>query len=182
MNQETAPNYLDVKAFAQSAGVLDGHDRLSKYERLLQETQWQGAENTLDWSAHGELRADAAAAGQIWLHLKVETRLPLICQRCLRPADTAVLVNRSFRFVSNEDVAQAQDAEAEEDVLALSPEFSLAALIEDEVLMALPLVPRHDLCPVEIKLAAVDPGFEAALQEQRQPFSVLAQLKNRKPH
>ncbi len=182
MKQETPPNYLDVKAFAQSAGVIGGQDLLSKYERLMQETQGLGGENTIDWSAHGELRGDAAATEQVWLHLMVETKLPLTCQRCMRLADIAVLVKRSFRFVSSEEVAEAQDAEAEEDVLALSPDFSLAALIEDEVLMALPLVPRHDVCPVEVKLAAIDPGFEAALQEQRQPFSVLAQLKNRKPH
>lgn len=182
MKQETPPNHLDVKAFAQSASVIGGQDLLARYPRLMQETQGLGAENSLNWSARAELRGDAAATEQVWLHLMVETQLPLTCQRCLRPADILVLVNRSFRFVGNEELAEAEDAEAEEDVLALSPDFSLAALIEDEVLMALPLVPRHDVCPVEVKLAAVDPGFEAALQEQRQPFSVLAQLKNRKPH
>ena len=182
MKQETPPNHLDVKAFAQSAAVIGGQDVLSGYQRLLQETQGLGAGNTVNWSARGELRVDAAGAEQVWLHLTVEVVVPLTCQRCLRPADIAVRENRSFRFVSNEEVAEAQDAEAEEDVLALSPDFSLAGLIEDEVLMALPLVPRHDVCPVEVKLAAVDPDFEAALLEQRQPFSVLAQLKNRKPH
>lgn len=182
MKQETAPNHLDVKAFAQSTGALAGQELLSKYERLMLETQGLGAENRLAWSARGELRTDAAGAEQVWLHLTVEARLPLTCQRCMRPADITVAVNRAFRFVGSEGVAEAQDAEAEEDVLALSDQFSLTELIEDEVLMALPLVPRHDSCPVEVKLAVVDPGFEAALLEQRQPFSVLAQLKNRKPH
>jgi len=47
--------------------------------------------------------------------------------------------------------------------------------------MALPLVPRHESCPVEIKLEAVDPGFESALAEKRNPFAVLANLQNKKP-
>ena len=36
---------------------------------------------------------------------------------------------------------------SEEDLLALSREFDLHELIEDELLMALPVVPKHDECP-----------------------------------
>jgi uncharacterized protein len=96
------------------------------------------------------------------------------------PVDIEVAVNRSFRFVGSEEEAEAQDEEAEEDVLALSPDFNLAALIEDEVLLALPVVPRHEACPVEVKLAVADPGFDAALAEKRNPFAVLAKLQGGK--
>ena len=180
MKQEKLPAHLDVKAFAQAGGVMTGHDLLSKYGRLMDEKQGLGAENILNWSVHGQLRVDNAGTGQIWLHLTADTRLPLTCQRCLGSADIAVAVNRSFRFCDSEEAAEAQDADAEEDVLALNPAFSLTDLIEDEVLMALPLVPRHEVCPIAIKLAVADPGFEAALLEKRQPFSALAKLKSRK--
>jgi uncharacterized protein len=171
---------MDVKAFAQSAGEIAGQNSLSKYERLMQETQGLGAERTLNWSAHGELRTDEAGAEQAWLHLTVETSLPLTCQRCMGPVDVPVTVKRSFRFVDSEEVAEAQDEDAEEDVLALSQDFKLSDLIEDEVLMALPVVPRHEECPVEIKLAVADPGFEAASAEKRNPFAVLAKLQGDK--
>ena len=180
MKNESPPTHLDVKAFAQAASKIAGHDLLSKYERLLQETQGLGVDNPLNWSAHGEVRVDESGAEQIWLHLVVDTRLPLICQRCLGPVEIAVTVEQSFRFVGSEEAAEAQDEESEEDVLALSQDFSLADLIEDEVLMALPVVPRHDECPVAIKLEVVDPGFEAASAEKRNPFSVLAKLQDGK--
>ena len=180
MKQETLPPHLDVKAFAQSAGEIAGQDLLSKYGRLMQETQGLGADRMLSWSAHGELHADEAGAEQVWLHLTVDVSLPLTCQRCMGPVDLAVAVNRSFRFVANEEAAEAQDDEAEEDVLALSPDFKLSDLIEDEVLMALPLVPRHEECPVEVKLAVADPGFDAASAEKRNPFAVLAKLQGDK--
>lgn len=180
MKQESPPTHLDVKAFAQAASTIAGHDLLSKYQRLMQETQGLGANVVLDWSAHGEMRTDEAGAEQIWFHLTVETSLPLTCQRCLGPVDIKVAVQQSFRFVGSEEAAEAQDEEAEEDVLALSPEFSLLALIEDEVLMALPVVPRHETCPVEVKLAVVDPEFEAASTEKRNPFAVLAKLQGTK--
>lgn len=176
-NNETAPTHLDVKAFAQAASAIAGHDLLSKYARLLDETKGQGADRIINWSARGELRSDEAGAEQVWLHLAVDASLPLICQRCLGPADIAVCVNQSFRFVDSEDAAAAQDEEAEEDVLVLSHDFSLADLIEDEVLMALPVIPRHEACPGVLKLSAADPGFEAAATEKRNPFAVLAKLQ-----
>lgn len=180
MKQESAPTHLDVKAFAQAASEIAGHDLLSNYARLLEETKGQGADRIIDWSARGEFRTDEAGAEQVWLHLTIDASLPLICQRCLGPADIGVCVSRSFRFVGSEEAAAAQDEEAEEDVLVLSHDFSLADLIEDEVLMGLPVIPRHETCPVAPKLAAVDPGFEAAATEKRNPFAVLAKLQHGK--
>ncbi len=180
MKSENHSRALDVRAFAQSGGSLAGHDPLSKYPRLMEETKGQGAQRLISWSALGEFRVDPAGTGQVWLHLTVEASLPLTCQRCMGPADVAVQVHQSFRFVHDEATAQAQDEDAEEDVLALDPDFKLAQLIEDEVLMALPLVPRHETCPVAVKLVAADPGFEAASAEKRNPFAVLAKLQGGK--
>ena len=180
MKQESPPTHLDVKAFAHSASAIVGHDLLSKYERLMHETQGLVADRMLNWSARGELRMAEADAQQVWLHLTVDVSLPLTCQRCLSPVDMKVAVERSFRFCDSEEAAEAQDAQAEEDVLALSRDFSLPGLIEDEVLMALPVVPRHETCPVEVKLAVSDPGFDTALIEERNPFAVLAKLQGGK--
>lgn len=176
MKKETTAPQLDLKAFAQSAGHIEGHDLLSNYERLLDETQGQGADRLLNWSARGELRNEAGVE-QIWLHLSADVSLPLTCQRCLAPADIEVTIDRSFRFVDSEELAEEQDEEAQEDVLAISREFKLAELIEDEVLMAMPLVPRHESCPGDVKLAVADPGFDTASTQKRNPFEVLAKLK-----
>lgn len=181
MKHESLPIHIDVKALAQTQSVLSGHDLLSKYERLMDESHGLGADRLLNWQARGELRGDEAGAQQVWLHLTLDLSLPLTCQRCLTPVDIAVAVNRSFRFVDSEEAAQEQDPEAQEDVLVISSEFKLLDLIEDEVLMALPVVARHDTCPVEVRLAVADPGFEAAGAEQRNPFAVLADWKKSQP-
>jgi uncharacterized protein len=49
-------------------------------------------------------------------------------------------------------------------------------LIEDEVLMDLPVVPRHAVCPVPVKLATADPDFELAAVKPN-PFAALSALK-----
>jgi len=180
MKQESPPLHLDIKAFAQAAKAIGGRDLLSKYARLLAETHGLGAENPLTWWAQGELRRDLAGSEQVWLHLTVATGLALTCQRCLGLVDVPVAVDQYFRFVDSEQAAQAQDDASDEDVLALSQDFNLANLIEDEVLLALPLIARHETCPVEVKLAVADPAFEAVSAQKRQPFAVLAALRSDK--
>ncbi len=182
MKNQITPQHLDVKALAQSEGEISGHDTLSKYERLIKETNGLGSDHPLNWSVRGELRTDQAGAGQVWLHLTVDVSLPLVCQRCLGLADIALAVKQSFRFVESEEVALAQDDDCEEDLLVLSCEFDLGALIEDEVLMALPVSPRHEICPVPVKLAVADADFESESAKKRNPFAVLSQLQGGKPH
>jgi uncharacterized protein len=92
----------------------------------------------------------------------------------------AVEVERPFRFVQDEAIAMAQDDQSEEDLLALSRSFDLIELIEDELLMDLPVAPRHDVCPVPVTLAVADADFEAAEQEKENPFAMLERLRTRK--
>jgi uncharacterized protein len=176
MTKEFNAKRLDVKAFAEAGGELAGTDTLGAYERLMAETGGLGAERPLAWSVTGELRNPGHVQPEVWLHLKAEAVLPLTCQRCLTPVDTPIEVERSFRFVADEDAAAAQDDESEEDLLALSRAFELPGLVEDEVLMEIPLVPAHETCPVALKLSAEDADFEAA-GERPNPFAVLGKLK-----
>jgi uncharacterized protein len=89
-------------------------------------------------------------------------------------------VERAFRFVASEEQAELEDEESEEDVLVLSRDFNLLELIEDELLMALPVVPKHEVCPAPVKLQAQDADFDEAAPEQKpNPFAILQQLKNK---
>ncbi|MEK9802195.1 MAG: YceD family protein [Curvibacter sp.] len=180
MSQDFHARRLDVRAFAQAGATLEGKDLLSKYERLLAEAGGQGADRPVHWTARGELQADASGQGRVWLHLQADVSLPLTCQRCLGPADIALHVDRAFRFVATEAQAESEDEASEEDVLVLSRDFDLAGLVEDELLMELPLVPRHETCPTEVKLAVQDADFEAAQAAKPQPFAALAGLKGGK--
>lgn len=178
MNEHKHPPKLDIRHAASSQLQIEGCDALFNYERLMEESKGQAGSNALRWTACVEARSNAAGQFETWLHLTVETTLPQICQRCLGPVDVPVQVDREFRFVESEAVAEQQDDDCEEDLLVASREFDLSALIEDEVLMALPLVPRHETCPVKVKMVAVDQDFDAPT-EKPNPFAVLAQLKNK---
>ncbi len=179
MKTQNALRSFDVKAFAQAGAMRQSDDALANFPRLLGETGGSGADRLVRWRAVGESRTAAGREDEVWLHLTAAVDLPLTCQRCLEPVDIAVSVDRSFRFVADEATAEEQDELAEEDVLVLDRSLDLGALIEDEVLMELPLVPRHEICPSAVKLEAVDPDFEAAEQAKPNPFDALQSLKGK---
>ena len=180
MSKEFAARRLDVKGFAEEGAVLQGQEPLREHGRLLAETDGRGASSQVTWTATGELRNPRHVHPEIWLHLEAQAMLPLTCQRCLGPVEVPVAVDRTFRFVPDEEMAAAQDEESEEDVLALSRSFDLLELIEDELLMEMPLAPRHDVCPEQVTMAVADEDFDSAATQRENPFAVLDKLKSGK--
>lgn len=176
MTEHKHPPSIDIKSAAQSGAHLEGVDLLSNFERLAQLSQVQSSGIVLHWSVHLQQRAAPEGPSSVWLHLQVNTTVGQTCQRCLMPVDVAVRIDREFRFVDSEALAEQQDENCDEDLLVLSRAFDLAGLIEDEVLMDLPVVPRHDVCPVFVKLAAADADFDTAT-EKPNPFAALVTLK-----
>lgn len=128
------------------------------------------------WRAVGSHRR-VGGEDQVWLHLLADADVVLQCQRCLLPLDEAVHVDRHFRFVADEDTAAALDDEIEDEVLALPKALNLRDLVEDEMLLALPLVPRHDVCPQAVPLQF---GDVAEVEERANPFASLALLRKDK--
>jgi uncharacterized protein len=176
------PERLDVRRFAQESAQLEGRIALSKMERLAQDLYRPLADLTaeiLHWQARGEQVEQAGGAAQIWLHVALQTTAPMQCQRCLSEVAVALQVQRSFRFVRSEEEAMAQDDDAQEDLLVLSKQLDLLELIEDEAIMALPMVPTHERCPQPVKLASSDQEFKAALAAKPNAFAALGELKKK---
>lgn len=182
MSKTFAPGRLDVAAFAQAKGSLSAHDQLQEYERLAQELRAPEADLIIDWQVDGGQRSAIDGTYRPALHLRVQSTLPLTCQRCMGEVQVPVEVDRHFVFVPDEDTAATLDEASEDDVLVLAPDFDLRQLIEDELLMALPLVPRHDECPEGVQLSAQSADFDAAQEEKTNPFAALAALKGGKPN
>jgi uncharacterized protein len=133
----------------------------------------------VSWSAQGAVQPDASGKESVWLHVTAQATVPLTCQRCLNPVATDLEFARDFRFVADEDTAIQEDEDAEEDVLVLEPNFDVLSLIEDELLMGLPLVPMHQACVGE--QVPTSEEEEAILKATKpNPFAVLASLKTPK--
>ena len=177
MSSTYDPLMLPLAAFARSGAALQGTFPLADLVRLRAQSLAEPIDTAARFDAKGSERFDATGHPQVWLHLSGSCRLTLECQRCLRPAEVDLSFVRDFRFVANEALAAVEDEESEEDVLVFERQFNLRDLVEDELLMAIPLVPMHPSCPETPRLSVADPDFDAAAQEQTHPFAALAGLK-----
>jgi uncharacterized protein len=174
------PRRLDVAAFAQAGAVLGGEAALPAWPRLADGGVAAGDAGVppVRWSAQGLWRQPAGRPAEIRLRLQAEAEIWLTCQRCLEPARHRLQVDRVLRFVAGEDEAARLDEEGEEDVLALPRVLDLLELIEDELILELPIVPRHDRCPVDLAgAAAAEPLAEPPPAPAPHPFAALAAWK-----
>lgn len=169
------PLRLDVQRFATDRAALEGAWPQAELPRL---TDARAVPPTNDdhvaWHAQGEPVAQRGGTAQIWLHLAAQADVMLQCQRCLEPVPCRIAVDRRLRFVDGEDEAARLDADSEDDVLALPRRLDLRELVEDELLMALPIIPRHEDCALPGSgIAAPDDPAEPA----EHPFAALTGWK-----
>ena len=179
MTRQLHANRLNVQAFAQEGLPLVETTLLQNLQRLAQESVGATPDLTVNWQAQGELRAGSGAQADVWLHLQANTTVPLTCQRCMGAVATPLAVDQWYRFVATEDIAMLEDDASEEDLLVMAVQFDLLAVLEDELLMALPLVPMHEVCPVAPVLSAGDIGAAMVQEAKPNPFAALAQLKKK---
>jgi uncharacterized protein len=178
MSINLQPERLNVLALAQDGAPVSQTTALSIFERLSAEGVMPEAPSPVVWRVQAQMRPAAGGDEAVWMHLTAQTCLALTCQRCMAPVVTPLQADQWYRFVADEDTAMAEDDEAEEDLLVMAPQFDLLSLIEDELLMALPLVPMHDTCPAAPALSAGEDDLSEP-EARPNPFAVLGQLKKK---
>jgi uncharacterized protein len=95
-----------------------------------------------DGSLDVELRAEKAAGGA-WLRGAIRGELTLTCQRGLHPFGWRCNLRPALRLVTSEAEEQRLLKDAEP-YLVQDDRLPLRELVEDEVLLALPMMPRCD--------------------------------------
>jgi len=195
------PRDLDIFEFARSGREAAGAVRLSQLPRMLNEVPAEAPDRdtAFTWQAAGftrqELQDNGAEEPQPYLQLVVHGSAWLTCQRCLAPYEQAFNADATFRIVQTE--AEADEFPLDDDeveVIVGSRHFDLVDLIEEELLLSLPLVPKHEVCPeVHESLASgadgadgVDslddvPEQEIESEERVNPFAALESLRKDGP-
>ena len=137
------------------------------------------------------MREEAAAPGKpvtqrLFVDVTVDGRVWLDCQRCLTVYAEPIATKMRFEVVADEEAADEAPMDDDElDVLVGSKKFSALELIEDEVLLALPTAPKHEVCPtVHDSLVTgadgeVEPEAPPAEEKRPSPFAALAGLKTK---
>ncbi len=154
--------YIDGFDFAETGGECSGDWPVADLPRL------QDALRSNAGNLQFGLSGMHDSLGRPALKVRVAGVLELSCQRCLEALpyrveseSTLVLARREAELE-----AEAVDAEGPERILA-GREMPVRDLIEDEVLLAVPIAPRHEECPVRP---------EADAEKGRSPFAGLRGL------
>ncbi len=113
--------------------------------------------------------------GRPVLRGNLTAELTVCCQRCLQ--NMPISINADVHFAL-QTVRQSEKAIPEDmEVLVIEDSsMSLNDFVEDEIILALPLVAMHELDECSVKLDEEGPVKE----EKPNPFAVLADLKPRK--
>ena len=108
--------------------------------------------------------------GKSWLQLDVAGEPVLCCQRCLGGVKFPLAIKSRLQLIAPGEDWPDDDLEDDSaDAIAAEGELNVLSLIEDEVLLALPIAPRHEHCE--------SPSANAS-EHGSSPFSALAAFKN----
>ncbi|MDD5250560.1 MAG: YceD family protein [Rhodocyclaceae bacterium] len=159
-----AKTVIDSLEFARQGRKLDGRVAVAQLERLADLLANQAG------SLVFELLGERDAEGNNCLRLRVAGSLNLRCQRCLSPLPYAVDIDSRLMLVApGGEWPDEELADDGTDAIEASRELAVLPLVEEEVLLDVPVVPRHEIC-----------GLPAATETEHRPspFAVLAKLKN----
>lgn len=121
----------------------------------------------VSWRLEG-FRAERAES---MLRLTVAGCIQLACQRCLEAIPFDLDVDSVLELVpEGAEMSQDELEDDTRDFLPVVKELDVAELVEDEILLALPVAPRHEKCGL--------PGANGA-GERVNPFAALAGLKGK---
>ena len=152
--------------------MLDFDIALAQLPRLSARAELMGG------SVQGTVRF-GRDAGRAVADVALEGAARLRCQRCMQPMALPLSAQVKVALLASEAEANAL-SEAFEPVLAADGRISLAELIEEEVLLSLPIVPMHaaeERCePLENAGGASEPPAETT----QRPFARLGELLSHK--
>ncbi|HEY8355360.1 MAG TPA: YceD family protein [Methylophilaceae bacterium] len=154
--------------FAQKAHTAHDIIPVSQFTRLadmLADTSGQ-----LDCQLQGGKDGENVA----FIRLQVQGLLNLTCQRCLQPYQHEIVINQMFKLVRDEaELPAPEDERDDEDFLLAQSEMPVLDLIENEVILALPIAPKH---------ADGECSSGVGMDEYRKPnpFAMLEMLKSKK--
>lgn len=155
--------HIDGLAFARDARALEVSVGLAELDRLSDSLV------SSEGSVVARLEGSRFKDGKSFLYLSVRGTLILRCQRCLGEMPFPLDIRRRLQLVASEvELPEGELEDDSADVLVSEREMSVLALVEDEILLALPMIPSHEICSMPEAVA---------LLGKEHPFAGLAKFK-----
>lgn len=155
--------------------MFQGEVALAEMPRLTEALQ------DSDGSVTVSLEFGTDAEGIRVMRGRIEADVSLLCQRCLDTMRQHIDNEFALGLVRSETEADALPSHYEPLLLDGKPLF-LRDVIEDEMLLALPIVPRHPVDECDARLESGEAETEQEGSKRDNPFASLAGLKTDRKH
>jgi uncharacterized protein len=160
----------------QGAGFLE----ISALPRVAEEASSIEPGDGFDWEVKTHFANSPGSEPQQILELAVKGRIHLVCQSCLQDFGLDLTQDSRFVLVATEEEADAFPMEDDQlEPLVASQHFDLLGLIEDEILLSMPLIPKHPEGACQPHASSFGEVGEAqdASEKPQNPFNILKNMK-----
>lgn len=168
--EKKIPEQIDPFRCAEQDLHIDGTVRMTDMPRLSTHL------NQTNGLAEVKLHFGKDEQGVVFIEGEVNAPLELRCQRCMEPYSCEIMSNFLLGVVKSLDEANALPS-SYEPALTLEGQLALRELIEDELILNLPIIPRHEPEACHVKMPLRDDGWKEG--EFTKPFQVLKSLKHK---
>jgi len=170
------PVEIDPFRLARNKLILEGDLALATMKRLSQSL----CNN--DGNVHIKMNFDMDKITSIpYMQGVFTASLSLLCERCSKPVAYDVEINCLLALLSSENKIESLGEQYDPWLIESDDPIKLSSVVEDELILALPLVAKHnEIClPKEVWQV----GEEEVVVEEKKapsPFAMLASLKTNK--
>jgi len=164
------PPHVDPRKLADRGATLEGELPLASLSRLCDPLADSAG------AVRAKLVFDRDERRAVVIHSELDVEVKMVCQRCLELV--ALPIHSESTYAVVKEGANTQSLPQGYDVLEVGEDpLDLLTLVEDELLLALPIVPAHDpeVCQQPAGIEEPEPSEDEVTRSN--PFSVLAQLK-----
>ncbi|WP_084596183.1 YceD family protein [Pseudomonas massiliensis] len=170
MLNDPIPPHVDPRKLADRGATLEGSLPLAQLQRLCDLLSDDVG------TVQGKFIFERDEDHTVVIHSDLDVEVKMVCQRCLELVTLPIHSECTYAVVK--EGANTQSLPKGYDVLELGEDpLDLRAMVEDELLLALPIIPAHhpEECQQPAGLQEPEPSEDEVTRSN--PFSVLAQLK-----
>ncbi|MCK5719187.1 MAG: DUF177 domain-containing protein [Thiomargarita sp.] len=161
------PNFIDPRQLAIANRYLKGNIDFSKMTRLHNNLYDTKGYITINWLFSLDDKNRPTIQGD------TEASLSIICQRCLQPVIWLVKTYTRLIMLNSESKNNELPSDYETIMMTDTP-ISLFNLVEDELILSLPITVTHEICTSNKYQITTK---SKPIIQQNNPFQVLSQLK-----
>lgn len=167
MGHKSLPHTLDIKAFSKNGEHYRGRLTLSTMKRLSDFLANSNGFVQVSLFCGYDLR------GLVFVKIKIETQVQFICQRCLQLFTMPMEIKSCLSPITHDNETKCLP-DAYEPVMVQDDCIEVKNMVEDELIINLPSIPKHKQNDCKILFEDENENEKTIDRHRKKPF---AQLK-----